>query len=468
MKKIFSLMAALALLVSAHAGERLTFSHEQLIKKAPITMLYEQMSSVQKQKASALQAGDTIKIVCDSFNVYAPDEIAAYGKMQIFSANDDYSISIITTFTQYYGTYPANVGITPKGKAQILINGEVTLSDAGQGRAIVTSTVTAPDGTIYSITLRPKPIVVPECQDTITIDIPNARFTNMLLSQDAFRIEGKTEGFTYAVSFYFTKVGGKVAGTYSTSQLYTYYSFVVKDPDFLYPQNDVYVEFVDGDINITTIDKTLTLVANLVGNDAKYYKITMTAPYDEVVHLDADAESGDVNRTYTEGIDMVVVQDFSSEKIVSVEATAQDGTDEVAVAFICNDIDKDILIPVGTYPINTTNKPGTMIASNGIINGLIYPSYYSALTDDGRLTQPIYFMVGGKAVVENNNGALKITIDAVNSYNIPIHIVINARAKTAIDQVNADAVKTTKFIKDGQLYIQRNDNVYTPTGALVE
>lgn len=468
MKKIFSLMAALALLVSAHAGERLTFSHEQLIKKAPTTMLYDQMSSVQKHEASAPQAGDTVKIVCDSVNVSAPAEIAAYGKMQIFSANDDYSISIITTLTQYYGTYPANVGITPKGKAQILIDGEITLSDAGQGRAIVTSTVTAPDGTIYSITLRPKPIVVPECQDTITIDIPNARFSNMLQSQDAFRVEGKTKGFTYAVSLYFTKVGGKVAGTYSTNQLYNYYSFVVKDPDLLYPQNDVYVEFVDGKINVTVVDTILTLVANLVGNDAKYYKITMTAPYDKVVHLEADAADGQVDRTYTAGTDLVLVQDFPSDKIVSVEAIAKDGTDNVAVAFICNDIDKDILIPVGTYPINATGKEGTVMASNGLINNRVYPSYYSALTDDGSLTLPIYFMVGGNAVVENDNGGLKITIDAVNSYNRPIHVVINAKVKTAIDQVNAEVVKTTKFIKDGQLYIRHNGKIYTPTGVLVE
>ena len=81
---------------------------------------------------------------------------------------------------------------------------------------------------------------------------------------------------------------------------------------------------------------------------------------------------------------------------------------------------------------------------------------------------PIYFMVSGNAVVENADGALKITVDAVNSYDRPIHVVINAGVQTALDNTTADKVAAQKVVKDGQVYILRNGKTYTVTGAEVE
>lgn len=258
-----------------------------------------------------------------------------------------------------------------------------------------------------------------------------------------------------------------MAGTYTTDQLDDYYSFVVYDP-WNATAND-YVEFLDGTVKITVVGKEITVVAGMVGTDAVYYKITMTAEYDDVVRLTADAQTGSVDRTYTVGIDNVMVDtDYASQGVIYVDARSADGTDYTTIGFICGNTDKDIVIPAGEYPVNYTNATGSVMASTGINNNnQVYPSYYSTVSN-GTLVDPIYFMVSGKAVVENNNGELKITVDAVNSYDRPIHVVINAGLQTAIEHVNADAAEVSKYIRNGQMYILRNGNVYTATGALVK
>ena len=397
MKKIFSFLFALTLLVSANAEERLTFSRRP-----------------------------------------------------------------------FYGTYDANIGITPKttGATQITADGKVTLGKE-DNRILVTSTVTASDGNTYNIRTKQAPTVIPECKDTVTINIPKARFHNKIETEDAFQIEGKTTDLTYAVSFYPTNVGGKVAGTYTADQLNAKYSFVVYDP--WTATDDDFVEFLDGTVKITVVGKEITVVAGMVGTDATYYKITMMAEYDDVVRLTADAETGSVDRTYTAGVDSVAVDtDYASQGVIYVDAQSANGADYTTIGFICGNTDKDIIIPAGEYPINYTNAVGTVMATTGInSNNQVYPSYYSTISDN-MLVQPIFFMVSGKAVVENNNGELKITVDAVNSYDRPIHVVINAGLQTAIEDVNADATEVTKYIQNGQIYIRRNGNVYTATGALVK
>ncbi|GEM_PF-1868497 len=458
MKKIFSFLFALTLLVSANAEERLTFSRRPFFTKAPVTEV--------ASKAPAQLAGTTIDIVCDSVHIYD----ANYEMVQIVSANDNYSVSIITAFTQYQGTYDANIGITPKttGATQITADGKVTLGEE-DNRILVTSTVTASDGNTYNIRMKQAPIVFPECKDTVTINIPKnkATFTNKLQTEDAFMIQGKTTDLKWAASFQPTNVGGKVAGTYTADQLNAKYSFVVYDP--WYATDDDFVEFLDGTVKITVVGKEITVVAGMVGTDATYYKITMMAEYDDVVRLTADAETGSVDRTYTAGVDNVVVDtDYASQGVIYVDAQSANGADYTTIGFICGNTDKDIIIPAGEYPINYTNAVGTVMATTGInSDNQVYPSYYSTISDN-TLVQPIFFMVSGKAVVENNNGGLKITVDAVNSYDRPIHVVINAGLQTAIDHISADAAEVTKYIHNGQMYILRNGNVYTATGALVK
>ena len=67
---------------------------------------------------------------------------------------------------------------------------------------------------------------------------------------------------------------------------------------------------------------------------------------------------------------------------------------------------------------------------------------------------------------------LSIEVTALNSYDVPIHIYYEGVPVTdsvlAIEDAENDAnIPAIKFIKDGVLYIQRGEKIYTITGAQI-
>jgi hypothetical protein len=77
-------------------------------------------------------------------------------------------------------------------------------------------------------------------------------------------------------------------------------------------------------------------------------------------------------------------------------------------------------------------------------------------------------MVGGTVEVENRNGKLYIEVNAVNSYNVPIHIVFDGtKQTTAVDNITTEK-GAAKRIENGQLLINRNGNTYNVLGAQIQ
>ena len=77
-------------------------------------------------------------------------------------------------------------------------------------------------------------------------------------------------------------------------------------------------------------------------------------------------------------------------------------------------------------------------------------------------------MVGGNVVVENLNGALKVTIDALNSNDIPAHIVYNAAGtNTAVDNVAVEN-NVSKVLENGQIFIMKDGVKYNAIGGVVK
>ena len=56
------------------------------------------------------------------------------------------------------------------------------------------------------------------------------------------------------------------------------------------------------------------------------------------------------------------------------------------------------------------------------------------------------------------------TQNAVNSYNVPIHIIYDGTS-TDVEHVGIETEATKKIIKDGQLYIIRNGKEYNVLGT---
>ena len=126
------------------------------------------------------------------------------------------------------------------------------------------------------------------------------------------------------------------------------------------------------------------------------------------------------------------------------------------------------LIPAGEYEINDSFAPFTVSA--GSTDGYdFYMSILGQVDEEGYLTgEGIYFLVGGTVTVENvGENDLHIVVDAWNSYDVPVKIDINTSA-TALTNVESEEAKAVKFVKNGQLYIQRGEKLYNVLGAMAE
>jgi hypothetical protein len=80
----------------------------------------------------------------------------------------------------------------------------------------------------------------------------------------------------------------------------------------------------------------------------------------------------------------------------------------------------------------------------------------------------LYCLVDGTVTVENVNGKLKVEVDAVKSYDVPVTLHYEAAHGTAVENIDKENTQVTKRIVNGQLLIIRNGETYNATGALVK
>ena len=216
-----------------------------------------------------------------------------------------------------------------------------------------------------------------------------------------------------------------------------------------------------------TMDAGNNIVAkgSVICSNAVQYEITMTAKYDKP-HLQYDAEYG-VEKTYT-AADVVIAEYDENLDMVYWQVVAADGSDICALYFFVDETDADIVVPAGVYPIDDSYDYGTVLASSGVSGGYVYPSLY-AKYDGEYLSIPLWFMVGGTVTVEKVDGKMKMTIDAVNSYNQPIHITYQGtnNVPTALEHIQSPISNCQKLIKDGQLIIIRDGKTYNAQGAVI-
>ena len=97
--------------------------------------------------------------------------------------------------------------------------------------------------------------------------------------------------------------------------------------------------------------------------------------------------------------------------------------------------------------------------------GKVQPSYYGMTNAEGYLITPLYYFVEGTVeVTKTEAGKLRIEIHAINSYEVPIHIVYDP-SSTAVEDIQASIVGAKKAIKNGQLIITKDGKEYNAQGA---
>ncbi len=150
--------------------------------------------------------------------------------------------------------------------------------------------------------------------------------------------------------------------------------------------------------------------------------------------LQYDAEAGELIRYYNETDQIAIDANYLAQGNLYIDIMAGDKSDYLTLLLFVEDTVEGAIIPEGTYPITSEPAYNTALASQGYsaTQGVIPCAYYPLVEQGGTLyiNTPMYFMQSGNIVVEHVNGAPKITINAVNSNNVPMTIVFEIGGKS--------------------------------------
>ena len=215
-------------------------------------------------------------------------------------------------------------------------------------------------------------------------------------------------------------------------------------------------------------DGTLTAEAELIARNAVCYRVKMTSEYN--THLDFDEPDMDVDRTYTTEDQVFIENQIDPNGYIYLSITAADMSDMCAFFFFVEEADDDIVIPVGTYPINLTEEYGTVQANPGVQGNGVFPSFYAQMLEDGSLIVPLWLLVGGIVdVTKDEEGNAHLEVNAVNSYGVPVHIVYDGTPiNTAVENTQSPMTRSQKLLRNGHLIIKNAGVEYNAQGAKVQ
>ena len=305
-----------------------------------------------------------------------------------------------------------------------------------------------------------------------------ADFNDQIEEMGAIQIIGYTPDSLLAVSMAMSTE--QIEGTYGNDGLFG--RLGAEGGMFNFIDNFTYVATYNTDRNgyelnmvlkgqvVVTKDAedNVTAEVDVICDNAVRYLITMVCPA-KSAGLEYDAQEGEVSRSYNSN-DIVTIESQTDAygAIIYFSIEAADTSDVVDMIFFADKADEKLTLPVGTYAINNSQASGSVLANQGLMNGSIYPSFYATLTE-GKLNTLYMFVDGTVEVSHNDLGNLHVEINALNSYERPIHIVYDDNTTpSAVENVQTEQTTVRKQIKDNQLYILRNGEVFNVMGAQVK
>lgn len=323
------------------------------------------------------------------------------------------------------------------------------------------------DAVVYDIDLW---YAVPEVTETQDIHIYNATFYNELAKDGYFALVGTTED--KSIEFAISLLGNTeedVPGTYINDGLFG--GFTGENYDFIHFIGGSYSTYIAKwnaerkDYDILSIEKghatvtmdeeqEVTLVGEFVAVDGVEYHITMTSKVDKP-RIQDDAMSGAVERLFVDEKQLTI----EKEEEDKIRLEIMTDSDLMALWFYVEYIDDEIVIPEGEYTIDDSADYWSVIKGDGSLG----KSFYS--THDGEYFTSLYFLVDGTVVVSKKNGKLHLEMHAVNSYDVPVHVVYAPGATTGVENMQSPKPNAQKVFRHGQLLIEHEGKMYNAQGA---
>ena len=326
------------------------------------------------------------------------------------------------------------------------------------------------DSVMYDIDLW---YAVPAVTQTVELNIPNATFYNELASDGYYALVGTTadKQYEFAISL-LGNTEEDIPGTYVNDGLFGGFSGV--GYDFLHFIGGQYTTYIatwnaaKQDYDIISIEKGETVVEMdddqnvslegwFVGADGVEYKVTLSTKVDKPRIID-DATEGAVERIFANE-DELTIEQLTDDK---VRLEIMTDRDLLAMWFYVEQIDDNIIIPEGEYSIDTSDDYWSVIAADGSLGKTFYA------THDGEYFTSFYFLVDGTVTVSKKNGKLSFEVQALNSYDVPVHIIYDSSATSAVENITTEQTNSQKKMINGQMMIIRNGKKYNVLGSSIE
>ena len=402
--------------------------------------------------------------------------------IQIYNENDKYRASINVSGIELGGEFDGEYVIDYFSYLEAKDGSSISVAEINDGKLYQVGDTTKIEadyltfeGILYQVRLW---YVAPTPTKTVKLDIKDAECIVDYDYNQAYNLVGYTEDMqtAFVVTVYATSKED-VPGTFVNDGMFGKFgegqydfdasnSFVGKYNESTESYDLYYIQ--KGQFTVTLDEEdNIALTASVVCEDAIQYEVTLTSKYEEP-HIEFDSEDNPVDRVYGADAELIINDYTEDYGLVSLQIMDKVEGDITALYFVLFEPDAETIIPAGTYDINSTWMDGTVLASTGMEwDGSVIPSYYAGYVD-GWLVEPYYFFQTGTVeVTKDTEGKLSFEINALNSCNIPVHIVYDATA-SSVENVDVNVVGVKKQILDGQLVIIRDGKAYNAIGAQVK
>ena len=332
-------------------------------------------------------------------------------------------------------------------------NGTFTVT-YNEGDITLTGSLLCFNNTVYTLELSyTKPVKSRE---------QSLEFNNLTLfyNDESFEAFGFNDDSTQAIDL---AIDYKVSmtGDYTVDDIVTEYSFVSTDIDteagtakrFRILEANLHCDYNEADM---TAEITGTMLCQNLDDATDIpeftvsMKATVPAPFEK-----------DENEDFTHNFDTYIV-DTESAEFGIIFVNANDGEAAIGLEFCV--AEGETTLPTGTYDIDGSNEINTVTASKGMnASGRLTLSLAGLINDSKQFTNAWYMVSGNVTVAEDG----VITVNAYNTKGKNISCTL-LKDVSGVTDVKADAVKTTKYLDNGQILISRNGKVYNLQGIQVK
>ena len=390
--------------------------------------------------------------------------------LQLLHYGDDYEASLTVygkglgdsftmdnVYLDYSGIYNKKIG-----RSVIFADVNGTLNQYGD-TTVISASVIGFDAVQYNLHLW---YVAPTPTDTVEIEMP-IEFINSM-DYGYYTLGAYTPDSVWYVSL--SPITNEVAGSFANDGVFGRLGSEGGQYDFYGGETYIYEEATLNRYSVEkgtlivemTPDGKITAEAKVICSNAIYYHIKMTSEYN--THLDFDEPEEIIDRVYTTEDNVFIENQVEANGYIYLALTAGDESDMAAFFFYTEEVDEDIIIPVGVYPINYTEEYGTVQANPGVQGNGVLPSFYAKVWEDGSLEVPLWLLVGGTVEVRKDEQLnAHLEVNAYNSYGVPVHIVFDG-TPTALPDTRYPISDTRKILQNGQLLIIRNGETYNAIG----